>query len=106
MKPGRTRPRVVAVFAHRWPGGLLPVKMVVQEVNRADPPVSRRAVEYALSRAVDRGLLKIIKGADGGALYGLASCELNPAALDCIRSDPLRTLQRLGGDGDTKGDAR
>ncbi len=103
MRPDRSTPRVVALFQQRWPGGLLPEKLILKEVRKDGAPMSERAVEYALAKAVSRGHLRIVKSADGGALYGLASyVEANAALVNSVQRAPLRTLQRQNVDFDSK----
>jgi len=66
-------------------------------VNQPSPPLSERAFEYALAKAVRRGDLKIVKSSDGGALYGLASyIDANPTLVNSLQRAPLRSLQWQG----------
>jgi hypothetical protein len=95
MRPDRTTPRVLALFQERWQGGFIPVKMIVKEVRERGPPVSRRSVETALAKAVRLGHLRVAKGTDDGAAYGLASyASANPSVVRLIERTPLRMLQR------------
>jgi hypothetical protein len=88
-------PRVVALFPERWPGGFLPVDLILEELWERGPPISERALRYALAKAVRLGHLTVVKGTDRGAVYGLASyAEANSGLVNRIRREPLRMLQR------------
>jgi hypothetical protein len=103
MRPDRTTLRVLALFQERWQGGFIPVKMIVKEVRERGPPVSQRAVETALAKAVRLGHLAVVKGTDDGAVYGLAAyASANPVIVRSIQQTPLRMLQRQGPEFDSK----
>jgi hypothetical protein len=104
MKPDRTTPRVIALFKEHWPGGFLPVKMIVNELGREGPRVSQRTVESSLAKSVNLGQLRVVKSdIDGGAVYSLTSyAESHPALVKSLQQTPLRTLQRQNAEFDSK----
>lgn len=82
---------------------MLPVSMLLKELNERGPRMGRRTLEYALAKAVRAGHLRVVKGTDDGALYVLASyADANPKAVEWARRHPIRMLQRQGPDFNSK----